>query len=79
MPDIKSSNLPLTNGMNHDDIVEEFNHLSKQFDKLHQPGAALQVKEELRLGSGPFNDELTTPEVEALNVELAKRLPQDRG
>lgn len=63
--------------MDTDEILERFHQLSKQFDELHRTGASLQVKEDLQIGSGKFNDKLTITEVEVLTAELEKRLSQD--
>jgi len=60
--------------MDPDHMVERFERLSERYDALHRPGAWLDVKNELSLGSGPFNDHLTPDEVEALTEELADRL-----
>lgn len=64
--------------MDRDEIVARFHQLSKQFDELHQPGAALEVKEDLQLGSGKFNDRLTIDEIQELNHVIEKRLSQLR-
>lgn len=60
--------------MEQDQAVERFRQLSQRYDTLHQSGAWLRLKDNLGLGSGPFNDELTTKELEELNKELEVRL-----
>lgn len=60
--------------MSEDNAVERFHRLSRQYDAKHGRGAALQLKDELSLGSGPFNDELTPAELHRLNEELDDQL-----
>lgn len=60
--------------MGDDNPVERFHELRQQYDEKHGRGAALDVKDELELGSGTFNDQLTVDEVEELADELALRL-----
>ncbi len=60
--------------MDTDDEIERFHELSKAYDQLFGPGKAIDLKDELGLGRGRFNDELTTEEIRELNEELDDRL-----
>jgi len=60
--------------MAQDNALNRFDHLAERYDALHRPGAWLDVKNELGLGSGPFNDQLSTAELQELNEELEHRL-----
>lgn len=60
--------------MDHDHLTERFEDLKGRYDALHRPGATRRLKDELDLGSGLFNDRLTTDEVEELIQELEARL-----
>lgn len=65
--------------MTHNDVVDRFHRLKERYDALHRPGATRRLKDDLGLGSGPFNDHLTREEVATLNEELAERLASTTG
>lgn len=65
--------------MDHNTLIERYEKLKEQYDTLHRPGAARRLKDELGLGSGPFNDRLTIEEVEELIRELKERLSLPEG
>lgn len=60
--------------MDQDDVLDRFNDLAERYDALHRPGAWLRLKDELGLGSGPFNERLTTEEIRDLNSAMEERL-----
>lgn len=57
--------------MDDDTPLERFRDLKERYDAKHGRGAVLDVKDELGLGSGTFDDQLSTEELERLNAELA--------
>lgn len=56
--------------------IKTFRELSRRYDHLFGPGAALELKDKLELGCGRFNVELTTEEIRELNQELEDRLAE---
>lgn len=64
--------------MDKDDLIDRFHNLKERYDALHRPGATRRLKDELDLGTGPFNDQLTTDEVEELIQELEAQLESRR-
>lgn len=60
--------------METQEILSRSKELREQYDALHRPGAWLELKDELGLGNGPFNDRLTTTEIQDLNDVMEERL-----
>lgn len=65
--------------MEQDIVVERFEELRERYDELHRPGTWLDLKDELGLGGGPFNDRLTTAEIQDLNHAMEERITQCPG
>lgn len=61
-------------GMDQNRILDHCDRLAQRYDEEHGHGATLNLKDELGLGSGRFNEELSTDEVRKLDQELAARL-----
>lgn len=60
--------------MGEDRPLKRFEALAERYDNLHRPGAWYDLKNELGLGTGPFNDQLTTAEIQELNDAMEERL-----
>lgn len=56
--------------------IDRFHELRETHDEIFGPGSTLELKDELELGTGRFNEELTTEEILELNQELEDRLAE---
>lgn len=61
---------------NLDHPIDRFAQLAQENGALLGPGTPLALREELGLGSGQFNDQLTETGVKELNTILETRLTQ---
>ena len=60
--------------MSHNDLLDRVHRLAGRYNAFHRPGATRRLKDELGLGTDPFNDRRSIEDVEELADEFESRL-----